>query len=512
MSSTNSSTTVIAAADATDVSARSALSSTPGAASFGILAAGAYVPHLRLDRATVAASHRWMAPGLKGLARGTRSMANWDEDALTMAVEAGRTVIAGLGSAIQRLALASTTLPFADRLNAGVVRSALGLPAQVQASDSGGSVRAGTTELLRTLQTGGAATSLIIGSDQRPSKPASTAELLYGDGAAALLVGTGRPVAVLRGAASESHDFVAGFREVGQESDYAWEERWVRDEGFGKLIPPVVRAALAAAGWNAAEVDHFVMPAALLKINQVVAKKLGIRAEVVADTLFDVCGDTGAAHPLMMLATTLAVATPGQKILLLGFGSGCDALALETTEWQVPDAARTASLQRGRRETNYFKFLSFTGTLDLAWGMRAEMDNKTALSAAWRNEAMLTGFFAGRCHCCGTVQFPSSRVCVNPACVQVDTQEPYRLVDEAAKIRSYTCDWLSYKQCPPFQFGHVEFASGARVLMEFTDSVPDDLAVGTDLKMAFRIKEVDALRGFRRYFWKATPQQSNKEA
>jgi len=427
-------------------------------------------------------------------------------------VEAGRSVLTDQSPAIQRLALASTTLPFADRLNAGVVRSALGLSAQLQASDSGGSLRAGTTELLRTLEARGAQTSLLIASDQRPAKPASTAELLYGDGAAAVVVGTGNPVAVLRGGASESHDFVASFREVGEESDYAWEERWVRDEGFGKLIPPVVKAALAAAGCSAADIDHFVMPAALLKINQVVAKKLGIRAEVVADTLFEACGDTGAAHPLMMLAATLALATPGQKILLLGFGNGCDALVLETTQWQVPDAARLAWLHHARREINYFKFLSFTGVLELAWGMRAEMDNKTALSAAWRNESMLTGFFAGRCSCCNTVQFPSSRVCVNPACVQVDTQKPYRLADEPAKIRSYTCDWLSYKQCPPFQFGHVEFSSGARVLMEFTDSVPEDLAVGTELKMAFRIKEIDTLRGFRRYFWKATPQQSTKEA
>ena len=491
-----------------------------GETGFGILAAGAYLPNLRLDRATVAASHRWMAPGLKSLARGTRSMANWDEDALTMAVEAGRAVIsalaarkpAGSGSDFQRIALASTTLPFADRLNAGVVRSALGLPAAIQASDSGGCLRAATTELLRTLQAGQCQTSLIIGSDQRKAKPASTAELLYGDGAAALIVGVGKPVAVLRGAASESHDFIASFRETGQDSDYSWEERWVRDEGFGKLIPPVVKAALAAAGCTAADIDHFVMPAALPRINQVVAKKLGIRVEAVADPLFEACGDTGAAHPLLMLAATLAVATPGQKILLLGFGSGCDALVLETTEWQVPDPARLAWLHGGRKETNYFKFLSFSGELELAWGMRAEMDNKTALSALWRNETMVHGFTAGRCSCCGTVQFPSARVCVNPACVQIDTQQPHRLADEAATIRSYTCDWLSYKQCPPFQFGHVEFASGARVLMEFTDTAPEDLAVGNPLAMVFRIKEIDALRNFRRYFWKATPQQLNKES
>jgi hydroxymethylglutaryl-CoA synthase len=487
------------------------LSSTTSASNipqFGILAAGAYLPRLRLDRAAVAANHRWMAPGLKGLARGTRAMANWDEDALTMAVEACRTALGTMATQdLRRIVLASTSLPFADRLNAGVVRSALALPAAIHASDAGGSLRAGTTELLRALEATSDKSTLVVASEHRQAKPASTSELLFGDGAAALVIGRGKPVAVLRGAASECHDFVDHFRENGNDTDYSWEERWVRDEGFGKIIPPVVKSALEAAGCTAGDIDHFVMPAALPRVNQMMAKTLGIRAEAVADTLFEVGGDTGNAHPLMMLANTLAVATPGQIILVVQFGSGCDAMVLETTEWQVPDESRLAWLAGGRTETNYLKFLSFKGQLELAWGMRAEMDNKTALSAAWRNESLLHGFMGGRCSSCGTVQFPSARICVNPACIKTDTQEPYRLADEPAHIRSYTCDWLSYCKSPPFQFGHVEFASGARVLMEFTDSEPDALAVGTPLVMRFRIKDIDPLRGFRRYFWKAKTQQ-----
>jgi hydroxymethylglutaryl-CoA synthase len=487
------------------------LSTTPSTSSnpgYGILAVGAYLPRLRLDRATVAGNHRWMAPGLKGLARGTRSMANWDEDALTMAVEASRAALKVADAQdLQGMVLASRSLPFSDRLNAGIVRSALALPAAMHASDAAGSLRAGTTELLRVLHAPHEKSTLVVASENRKVKPASSGELLSGDGAAAVVVGYGNPVAVLRGSASEAHDFIDHFREAGRDSDYQWEERWVREEGFAKIIPPVVKAALQSAGYAADDIDHFVMPAALPRVNEVMAKKLGIRPEAVTDTLFEACGDTGCAHPLMMLAHTLAHAKPGQKILVVQFGSGCDAMVLETTQWLAPNATSLSCLQGGLTEFNYLKFLSFTGQIELEWGMRAEMDNKTALSAAWRNEPLIHGFMGGRCNCCGTVQFPSSRICVNPACGKTDTQEPYRLSDEGAQIRSYTCDWLSYRQCPPFQFGHVEFASGARVLMEFTDSEPEELAVGTPLTMAFRIKEVDPLRGFRRYFWKAIAQK-----
>jgi 3-hydroxy-3-methylglutaryl CoA synthase len=435
-------------------------------------------------------------------------MANWDEDTITMAVEAGRDALKRASSEqATSLTLASTTPPFADCLNAAIVSSALGLSSQIHAMDVGGSLRSGTSALLRALRSGGTQSSIIIASERRIPTPASTGELLVGDGAAAIVVGSGNPIAVLKGSATEAANFVDHFRETGRNGDYGWEERWVREEGYAKLVPPVILRALEDAGCRADEIDHFVMPSALLRANQAVAKKVGIRPEAVADTLFEVCGDTGTAHPLLMLANVLSTRKAQQKILLVQFGSGCDALVIETLD----DHSTTdvLGLQPGVPEANYMKYLSFTGQVNLEWGMRSEMDNKTALTAAWRSETMVHGFVAGRCTQCGTVQFPSSRLCVNPNCCAQDTQEPYRLADEPARIRSFTCDWLSYKPCPPFLFGHVEFDSGARVLMEFTDSDPNALSVGTPLEMTFRIKDVDPQRGYRRYFWKAKAVQQN---
>jgi uncharacterized OB-fold protein len=41
--------------------------------------------------------------------------------------------------------------------------------------------------------------------------------------------------------------------------------------------------------------------------------------------------------------------------------------------------------------------------------------------------------------------------------------------------------------------------------MDFTDVVRGSVEVGTEMRPAFRIKDRDPLRGFTRYFWKATP-------
>jgi len=57
---------------------------------FGITAWGAYIPRPRLERSAIASAHQWVAPSLKGLAKGRRAYCSWDEDIVTMAVEAAR--------------------------------------------------------------------------------------------------------------------------------------------------------------------------------------------------------------------------------------------------------------------------------------------------------------------------------------------------------------------------------------------------------------------------------------
>jgi uncharacterized OB-fold protein len=48
--------------------------------------------------------------------------------------------------------------------------------------------------------------------------------------------------------------------------------------------------------------------------------------------------------------------------------------------------------------------------------------------------------------------------------------------------------------------------------MGFTDTDAGQLEVGSQLRMVFRIKDYDKDRGYRRYFWKAAPLSTGKEA
>lgn len=475
---------------------------------YGITGFGAYIPRLRLNRAVIADAHKWMAPTLKGIAKGSRAFCSWDEDAVTMAVEAGRDALAGRPrGAFRSILIASTTLPYADLQSSAIVAAALELGPSMRSCDVGSSHRAATTALIQALKIGDG-DALLIGSDRLLGKPASTQEMINGAGAAALTLGTEGIIAHCLGTGSLVAPFVDHFRAVGHTHDYYWEERWIREEGYLKLVPQAVAAALGEAKATMDDVKHLVMAAPLRGVADAVAKTLGFRG-AITESLDDGCGYTGAAHPLLMLAGVLEKARAGEKILLIGFGQGCDALVLETTE-ALAATKPARGLQAVRADAiatdSYLRMLSFQGGIDLEWGMRAEKDGKTALTEQYRSAGQIMGFNAGKCRACGTIQFPQLAYCVNPACCAPSAQfDPYSLVEQPAKVLTFTADWLSYHPAPPLYVGFVQFTAGARLLMEMVDVGPGGIDVGVDLRMVFRIKERDHQRGYDRYFWKATP-------
>lgn len=473
----------------------------------GLLAYGAYLPVRRLQRAEVAKTHAWFNPGLKGLGKGERTIANWDEDAVTMSVEAARNCLSGHDrDSIGAIWLASTSLPFKDRQNAGIVGDALCLKSDAMTLDVASSQRAGTTALVAALK--GDTTALVVAADNRATKGGSPQEMTYGDGAAALVVGTGDVLAKLIGSHTEAVDFVDHYRGESGEFDYAWEERWVRDEGHMKIAPRAIKALLEETGVDAATLTTFCYPAAGRGIAAKVAQAAGLPDASVADNLQGNIGETGAAHPLLMLAQALESAKPGDRILVASFGQGCDALLFEATDAIKNRPAKSIATQidKGRADDNYLRFMTLNGLVNVELGIRAELDKATALSNHWRNKDMTQRMIGGHCEACGTNQFPKSRICVNPECGAVDTQRDEGFSDKIGKLNSFTADRLTYSPDPPAYYGMVQFETGGRLMCDFTDiDAANPPEVGMAMRMMFRVKDYDRNRGFRRYFWKAMP-------
>jgi len=99
----------------------------------GILRYGTYVPFYRLDRQAA------------GIGRGERAIASYDEDAVSMAVEAGRQALGDLRP--DTLMFATTSPPYAEKLNAAAIAAALDLAADTRSLELGSNSRMGLAGL-----------------------------------------------------------------------------------------------------------------------------------------------------------------------------------------------------------------------------------------------------------------------------------------------------------------------------------------------------------------------------
>ena len=235
---------------------------------------------------------------------------------------------------------------------------------------------------------------------------------------------------------------------------------------------------------------------------------MGFGDQAVAADLRSECGDLGVPHALLLLAAALETAEPGAVIVLAAFGQGCDVLVLRTTPQITqnrPAQGCSRALASGLPDREYVRYLAYSGLLQMDWGLRAERDNRTAQSVAWRKHRDIMAFVGGRCRTCATVQFPRARACVNPECRAFDTQDDYPLAETHGKVKTFTEDWLAFTRSPPHIYGNVAVDVGCNVFTEFADTAAGELSIGAAVRFVFRIKDFDAVRGFRRYFWKATP-------
>src|SRR6187401_1345599 len=149
----------------------------------GIVSYGAYIPRLRLPFDAISGGGRKAGGG-----SGERSVANFDEDSVTMAVAAATSCIEGIGrETIDGVLFASTSYAYREKQAASIIAKALDLRRDVVTADFADSVRAGTTALrsaVDAVKAGSARHVLVIASDCRLPAQRSPLDRSYDAGAA----------------------------------------------------------------------------------------------------------------------------------------------------------------------------------------------------------------------------------------------------------------------------------------------------------------------------------------
>ena len=412
--------------------------------------------------------------------------------------------------AVDTLYLASTTFPFRDRQSSVLVCEALSLEKQLRTMDIGGSQRAATSALISLLESKHAVNGILVASEHRRTKAGSRAEMLWGDAAAAVAIGSENVIAEVLGVETLAVDFVDHYRGEEATFDYDWEERWIRDEGFMKSVPRVVSALLEQCSVPAENIRHFIMPTDQARTPKGLARIIGIDSNAVVDNQISSVGVAGVAQSILLLAKALEAAHSGDLILIVGFGQGCDAVLLRATDAlksYKPANGVARAIEARREETNYNKFLSFNNLIERDIGKRGEADKQTYLSGYNRRKDLLTGFIGGKCRECGTVQIPREKYCVNPECNALESQDEYSFADKAGEVMTWTADRLTFDWSPPAYFGMVQFEGGGKLMMDFTEVEEGKIDSGSKVSVHFRIRQFDSQRGYRKYFWKAVVEE-----
>ena len=461
----------------------------------GILSYGVYLPYWRLQRSAITA-----ALGSGG-GKGSRAVASYDEDTTSMGVEAARIALANAPAGAQPgiVAFATTAPAYLDKTNATAIHAALALPSSVGAVDTIGSVRSGSAAIA-VASAGG--NGLAILSDIRTGLPGGNDEANGGDAAVAFLFGDGPDViATSIGRADVTAEFVDRWRTPGDSHSKQWEERF-GEYAYVPLAEQSVADALKAADLTMADVDHVIVTGLHTRAVAAARRAIGASPDTLAPDLTDQIGNTGTAHPALLQADVLDLATPNQTIDVVTLADGCSTHLLRTTDAITRRRPATSVRDRiaaTRDDLSYGAFLTWRGQIHREPPRRPEPD-RPAGPPSLRGTAWKYGLFGSRDEN-GFVHLPPARVSMGSG--EIDHMEMVRMADVRATIATFTVDRLAYSLSPPVVAAIIDFDGGGRFQCELTDVDPTTVKIGDRVEMSFR--RLYTQDGIHNYFWKARP-------
>ena len=472
----------------------------------GVISYGAYVPLHRLNRAEIGRAWDMPAPP------GERAVANYDEDSLTMAVEAARDCVRGIGiETMDGLFFASTTSPYKDKQTAATIAMVLGMNRESVTMDFGGSLRCGTNALraaVDAIRSGSANSILVIASEMRLGYPAGANEISFGDGAAAVVIGSKAAIAEIEGSHSiyeELQDFWRSDRDLFVRSA---EDRFIVDVGYNKVVPAAVTGALKKFNLTSKDFSPCVLYVPSQRQVGALVKKLGFDPKTQSkDTLFSNVGDAGSAMPMMSLVQALEESVAGNRIMLVAYGNGCDVVSLKTTDdikqAKVKGRKGIAGFMASKKMlSNYNRYLRWRELVAVQPPARPPLEYRLpGPQALWKENEKELRLRGTKCKNCGTPQYPPQRVCVN--CRAKDNFEYYSFLDKKAKVFSFCHDHLMATIDPPVTVAVLDFEEGGRMLMDMTDRDPAECRVGMSVEPTFR--KLYYVGGIYNYWWKCRP-------
>jgi hydroxymethylglutaryl-CoA synthase len=304
----------------------------------GLVGYGAYVPRYRLPASEVA---RVWTEGASALPIKEKAVPGLDEDVATMSIEAARNALARGGidpTQIRAVWVGSESHPYAVKPTSTIVAEAIGAVPNTQAADWQFACKAGTEAVQAAIGFIGSCMAhyaLAIGMDTAQGRPGDALEYTAGAGGAAFLLGPAEEsLAVFEGSYSYVTDTPDFWRR--QYEKYPEHgQRFTGEPAYFKHITSAGQKLMELTGTKPSDYRYAVFHQPNVKFPQRAGKTLGFKDEQIkTGLLVGVIGNTYAGSAMIGLTAVLDEAQPGDRILLVSFGSGAgsDAFAMRVTD------------------------------------------------------------------------------------------------------------------------------------------------------------------------------------
>lgn len=438
---------------------------------YGIRELGLYLPTTAVSRADIAAANgqrKGKAPS------GDRRVANFDEDALTLAWEALHLLqdkqspvawadfagVEGYGRQAALLALAANASAGVFRL-AGGARGGWDYVATHFAMGMHPAVRMALSSL----------------SLARLGDPAASS---WSDGAAGLTFGPGAGLELL-GSYQREMALMDLRGELG--GHYAESD-----------VSPFVAQRYVECAQTALDALKVASPILAISAPSAAAiKRIGkIKAATVVCSDFQDSGYVGPADPAFVLARAVRQAQNGQDIVLCVMGDGVTALhfrLVDKARLRISSPRWTTTLETiGLEQWRRFRRLDGVSQAGPATSQVLNQQD-----ASWE-----FGLVGVRCQDCQAVSYPAQNRCHVCSSDRVQPQT----IQNHGEVFTFTTDHLHDSLSQPTTMIIADLAGGGRVYLQGSDDLAHDVKIGLPVELAFRRIHDGEDGRTPHYFWK----------
>ncbi|MAT96055.1 MAG: hydroxymethylglutaryl-CoA synthase [Anaerolineaceae bacterium] len=341
----------------------------------GIVGYGAYVPRYRLPASEV--SKMW-TNGTGGTPIVEKAVNGLDEDVITMSIEAARNAMQRARinpQEIRAVWVGSESHPYAVKPSSTIVAEAIGAVPNTMAGDWEFACKAGTEAMQAAIGfvgSGMARYAFSIGMDTAQGRPGDALEYTAAAGGAAVLLGpAAESVAIIHGSYSFVTDTPDFWRRAHAEYP-SHGDRFTGEPAYFKHVAGAAEMLMESLGAKSGDYDWAVFHQPNAKFPQRVAAQLGFSKEQIQPGLLSPrIGNTYSGSTMIGLTAILDIAKPGDRILMVSYGSGAgsDAFDIEVTDKlpEVQNLATTTEAYISRRtEINYATYTRYRDKLKLS--------------------------------------------------------------------------------------------------------------------------------------------------